>query len=199
MKRKCFLIFHTFILLVLFLIYNYQSTIDHLTYQHKLALQPLTSETNQEKLLPPPSNTNRTLVPDCSNWSQVIDLRDHPCGEPGAGTPDLESINIRPDEPVRRKQYFDQIYDKSFWWSRESKSGLASEKKAAGDIKRILSQVINFIKTKLGKETISILDSSCGDMNWLPGRLIFGIKLIFFLPLVGYFCLFPIILINAMK
>ena len=31
-----------------------------------------------------------------------------------------------------------------------------------------LEKIVSFIKEKLGKEKITILDSTCGDMNWMP-------------------------------
>ena len=37
---------------------------------------------------------------------------------------------------------------------------------------KILEEVITHIKKKLNKEKISFLDSSCGDMNWMPGEMI---------------------------
>ena len=38
-------------------------------------------------------------------------------------------------------------------------------------MKKILEEVINYVKRKLNKEKISFLDSSCGDMNWMPSFL----------------------------
>ena len=35
--------------------------------------------------------------------------------------------------------------------------------------KKILSEVIDKLKLVFEKEEITFLDSSCGDMNWMPG------------------------------
>ena len=51
----------------------------------------------------------------------------------------------------------------------ESRSGLGSTLTSTIYIKKILNEVIDQLKLVLEKEEITFLDSSCGDMNWMPG------------------------------
>ena len=74
-----------------------------------------------------------------------------------------------------RKETFAKIYETKFWlgWSgnQESESGPGSTIEATRQIVTILDSVIDHLKMVLGQEKISFLDSSCGDMNWMPGFL----------------------------
>ena len=53
----------------------------------------------------------------------------------------------------------------------ESRSGLGSTTAATVSMKLILGRVIDHVKAELGQDTVTLLDSSCGDMNWMPGFL----------------------------
>ena len=53
----------------------------------------------------------------------------------------------------------------------ESRSGLGSTTAATISMKHILGRVIDHVKAELGQDTVTLLDSSCGDMNWMPGFL----------------------------
>ena len=53
----------------------------------------------------------------------------------------------------------------------ESLSGLGSTTAATVSMKHILGHVIDHVKAELGQDTVTLLDSSCGDMNWMPGFL----------------------------
>ena len=50
----------------------------------------------------------------------------------------------------------------------ESLSGLGSTTAATVSMKHILGRVIDHVKAELGQDTVTLLDSSCGDMNWMP-------------------------------
>ena len=51
----------------------------------------------------------------------------------------------------------------------ESRSGIGSTATATIYIKKVLHKVMDHLKLVLEKEEITFLDSSCGDMNWMPG------------------------------
>ena len=53
----------------------------------------------------------------------------------------------------------------------ESLSGLGSTTAATVSMKHILGRVIDHVKAELGQDTVTLLDSSCGDMNWMAGYL----------------------------
>jgi len=109
---------------------------------------------------------------DCSNWSALVNWTSHPCGSPGRGTQltDVQSLDEGEDSQERKKN-FDEIYEKAVWASGESKSGPGSDIFRTVDIKKILDKVFYHLKIVLKKDKIRFLDSSCGDMNWMPGYL----------------------------
>ena len=46
--------------------------------------------------------------------------------------------------------------------------GWGSQKEHTREMIDILHSVTDKLKTELGKDVISVLDSSCGDMFWMP-------------------------------
>jgi len=64
-----------------------------------------------------------------------------------------------------QKDKFELIYKTNFWSSKESKSGLGSEKANTINIRKEIIDVINNNKIK------SILDAPCGDFNWIKDIL----------------------------
>ena len=60
-----------------------------------------------------------------------------------------------------QKDKFELIYKTNFWSSKESKSGLGSEKANTINIRKGIIEVINNNKIR------SILDAPCGDFNWI--------------------------------
>ena len=68
-------------------------------------------------------------------------------------------------ESSSQKDRFELIYKMNFWSSRESKSGLGSEKANTINIRKGLIDIINKNKIK------SILDAPCGDFNWIKDIL----------------------------
>ncbi len=64
-----------------------------------------------------------------------------------------------------QKSKFELIYKMNFWSSKESKSGLGSEKVNTINIRKKIIDVINDNKIK------SILDAPCGDFNWIKDIL----------------------------
>jgi len=64
-----------------------------------------------------------------------------------------------------QKDRFRLIYKKNFWSSKESRSGLGSEKINTINIKKGIIKIINDNKIK------NILDAPCGDFNWIKDIL----------------------------
>ena len=64
-----------------------------------------------------------------------------------------------------QKDKFELIYKFNFWSSKESKSGLGSEKANTINIRKEIIKVINNNKIK------TILDAPCGDFNWIKDIL----------------------------
>jgi len=63
------------------------------------------------------------------------------------------------------KERFEIIYSSNFWSSKESISGIGSEHKNTINIKKGITDVINYYEIK------SILDAPCGDFNWIQDIL----------------------------
>ena len=98
----------------------------------------------------------------------------------------MQSLDEGEDSQERKKN-FDEIYEKAVWYGKnlhknwnfvsttraggESKSGPGSDISRTVDIKKILDKVFYHLKIVLKKDKIRFLDSSCGDMNWMPGYL----------------------------
>ena len=64
-----------------------------------------------------------------------------------------------------QKNKFELIYKMNFWSSKESKSGLGSEKANTINIRKKIIDIINDKKIK------TILDAPCGDFNWIKDIL----------------------------
>ena len=77
--------------------------------------------------------------------------------------------DIAEDSEDRIKS-FERIYKDGSWKTRskESSSGFGSTKKNTVRMIHILNKVVDHLKKVMNKEKIKILDSSCGDMNWMP-------------------------------
>lgn len=115
------------------------------------------------------SRTGSTL--ECENFQTIVDLKSHPCGGPiGSGESHEVVVDKTKSEVSKdRVESFERIYKDGFWKSHgDSKSGLGSTTDATKKIINILNQVVDYLKIVLNKDKISILDSSCGDMNWMP-------------------------------
>jgi len=80
----------------------------------------------------------------------------------------LDSDQILVSEPSdHRRESFAKVYNNNEWGG-EVKSGKGSKLKNAKTIMKVLDIIIKKLKKDLGKEQISLLDSSCGDMTWMP-------------------------------
>ena len=84
----------------------------------------------------------------------------------------LSNSNFKELEAAdKRKRVFEDDYAnkrKSGNFANNSVCGWGSETAHTRDMIVILHSVVNKVKTILGKNKISFLDSSCGDMFWMP-------------------------------
>jgi len=71
------------------------------------------------------------------------------------------------ESDLHRKESFQKIWSGNAW-GKESKSGPGSLLKNTNSMRRVLDRVVNKVKMTLKKESLTLLDSSCGDMAWMP-------------------------------
>lgn len=71
-----------------------------------------------------------------------------------------------------RKHRFEEGYTQNLWSSRESRSGIGSERpNALADMRFILSIVRKRFGRGHPRANVTIVDVPCGDMNWMPELL----------------------------
>lgn len=71
------------------------------------------------------------------------------------------------ESDLHRKESFQKIWSANAW-GKETKSGPGSLLKNTNSMRRVLDRVVNKVKKTLKKESVTLLDSSCGDMAWMP-------------------------------
>jgi len=71
------------------------------------------------------------------------------------------------ESDLHRKESFEKIWSANAW-GKETKSGPGSLLKNTNSMRRVLDRVVNKVKMTLKKESVTLLDSSCGDMAWMP-------------------------------
>lgn len=129
-------------------------------------------------ILPPPKSVTVTkhdkesgVTHDCNDWNLQVDLSAHPLKPPAQGEGSVSVPELKEDDQAR-KASFEWIYAKNWWGgNQESKSGRGSTRAATRQVVSILHSVTDHLKSILGQDKISFLDSSCGDMNWMPDFL----------------------------
>eukprot|EP00092_Neocalanus_flemingeri_P008003 GFUD01008635.1.p1 GENE.GFUD01008635.1~~GFUD01008635.1.p1 ORF type:complete len:329 (+),score=89.43 GFUD01008635.1:265-1251(+) len=108
---------------------------------------------------------NSTL--DCILWTPVS-ISPHPYKLPDrTDNVKVEEKSYKSESSGHRKDSFVEIYAKNAW-GKESKSGPGSLLPSTIRIRNILDLLVEKLKTHLNKDKIRILDSSCGDMTWMP-------------------------------
>jgi len=111
--------------------------------------------------------TSSIVTVDCKSWIPVPSSK-HPFVLPRNHQ---EVQRLRPSQGAEngkhRRESFKEIFDHNLW-GRETKSGPGSSLSATNNIRAALGAVIDRIKLHLNKNKISVLDSSCGDMTWMP-------------------------------
>lgn len=77
------------------------------------------------------------------------------------------------EDDQARKESFEKIYADKWWFrgNQESESGPGSTKAATRRVVSVLHAVTDHLKRVLDQDKITLLDSSCGDMNWMPDFL----------------------------
>ncbi len=82
------------------------------------------------------------------------------------------------EPPKQRLKIFNEIYQKRHWDGKDSfyygiqASGPGAMLKNAQSVMAALHVILAKIKAHLGKQTITILDLACGDMQWMSKYLI---------------------------
>eukprot|EP00091_Calanus_sinicus_P015396 TRINITY_DN33598_c0_g1_i1.p1 TRINITY_DN33598_c0_g1~~TRINITY_DN33598_c0_g1_i1.p1 ORF type:complete len:166 (+),score=37.66 TRINITY_DN33598_c0_g1_i1:47-499(+) len=122
---------------------------------------------NAEGDPPSPLPTQRTV--DCVSW-QPVEVLDHNMQGPGErGEEGGEEKKLESEPSDHRKESFAKVYDENAWGT--VKSGPGSMLIHAKQIIKVLNSLVEKMKKDLGKEQITLLDSSCGDMTWMPTSL----------------------------
>jgi len=109
------------------------------------------------------------MTRDCLSWKPLAS-RGQNSNE--ASEWDVWSKNLNPaaivtESPQNRKESFAKIWSDNVW-GKQSKSGPGSLLSTTVNIRKVLKSVIAKIKAVLHKKSVTMLDSSCGDMTWMP-------------------------------
>jgi len=102
---------------------------------------------------------------DCESW-QRVDVLEHN----KQGVVEKETVDLESETSEDRKNSFAKVYANNEWGT-ERKSGPGSLLENSWTVITVLNILVEKIKKDLGKERISFLDSSCGDMTWMPTLL----------------------------
>eukprot|EP00091_Calanus_sinicus_P011268 TRINITY_DN25566_c0_g1_i1.p1 TRINITY_DN25566_c0_g1~~TRINITY_DN25566_c0_g1_i1.p1 ORF type:complete len:167 (-),score=34.71 TRINITY_DN25566_c0_g1_i1:21-521(-) len=106
------------------------------------------------------------LTVDCESWVEV-EVLVHNKPEGGGGLSGLQDDHLESESSEHRRESFARVYA-SDEWGRERKSGPGSLLSNSWTVIRVLNILVQKIKKDLGNDRISFLDSSCGDMTWMP-------------------------------
>jgi len=99
---------------------------------------------------------------DCLTWEPMLPLRSEAYGY----SSDMETMKNVKETTIHRKKSFIKIWEHNLW-SLDSKSGSGSILRNTVSIRNILGSLVTRIKNILKKDSISLLDSSCGSMEWM--------------------------------
>ena len=125
---------------------------------------------------------------DCVDWNLKVNLATHPIGTTEerdgglnevmpqvGGQRDQQNFNFnvlqKEEDGAARKKSFEGIYASNWWGTNDNgdpSSGVGSNTKNTRYMINILHSVVDKVKTLLGKDQVTFLDSSCGDMFWMP-------------------------------
>jgi len=100
---------------------------------------------------------------DCLTWLPLP----HSSSKPPVKVNKKPSLNIGTESDVDRAESFKQIWEDNAW-GKETKSGPGSLIQNTVNMRKVLASVTDRIKLELNKPIITLLDSSCGDMAWMP-------------------------------
>jgi len=100
---------------------------------------------------------------DCIKWTPVrIEMP-----EPRDFIQKQETVEEIEETAEHRKESFVKVYAEGQWGS-DVKSGPGSLMSQSVRMREILGIVVDKLKEQMKVQQISILDSSCGDMTWMP-------------------------------
>jgi len=150
------------ILLLLGLLVYQQQTIGGLS-------SSLGELSRSRSLLSDPSSTAPQSVSgprDCLSWQPLHHYSSKPPIKPVKNP----SLYVGTESNLERVESFKQIWEKNAW-GKDAKSGPGSLLENTVNMRKVLASVTDRIKLELNKPTITLLDSSCGDMTWMPSFL----------------------------
>ena len=110
---------------------------------------------------------------DCIDWNVVVDLSKHPLGSPNDETEHRGQFNVVKDLETGddRKDFFKKDYSGKRGqaeYEHDTICGVGSTRENTRMMIKMLHNIIDKLKEILKKDKISFLDSSCGDMFWMP-------------------------------
>ena len=92
-----------------------------------------------------------------------------PCRKYLSSTNDI--IFVQKETAEERKSVFENDYSarrNSGGYDNDTVCGFGSYKEHTREMIQMLHSITDLLKVELGKDSISFLDSSCGDMFWMP-------------------------------
>jgi len=101
---------------------------------------------------------------DCMSWEPVVVLEHN---KQALVEAEIAPTGLQGEDSEDRKKSFAKVYANNEW-GNELKSGPGSLLENSWIAIKTLNIVVEKIKNVLGKEKIRFLDSSCGDMTWMP-------------------------------
>ena len=110
---------------------------------------------------------------DCIDWNVVVDLSKHPLGSPNDETEHRGQFNVVKDLETGddRKDFFKKDYSGKRGqaeYENDTICGVGSTRENTRMMIKMLHSITDKLKEILKKDKISFLDSSCGDMFWMP-------------------------------
>jgi len=163
--------FLVFVVPLVILIYRHSSGEDSSIKTERLQEQQTGKEKRQQGIIDgilKPDTATFTATVDCITWEPVEILPHNTEGTARGREASRLEESYESESSEHRKESFVNVFDKNMWFGGDSKSGPGSWLKNSRRIINILDIVIKRIKKQTGKRKISLLDSSCGDMTWMP-------------------------------
>jgi len=110
--------------------------------------------------------SEENLTRDCVTWTPLPTQYSSPKKDGKSSPSPVEKKRVT-ESDVHRKESFQKIWSANAW-GKKTKSGPGSLLKNTNNMRRVLDRVVKKVKEILNKESVTLLDSSCGDMAWMP-------------------------------
>lgn len=107
--------------------------------------------------------SENNVTRDCVTWAALT----KPKSETRPVNLESAPQKTASESDLHRKESFAKIWDGNSW-GKEAKSGPGSLLENTLKMRKVLGLMIERIKKALNKDSVSLLDSSCGDMTWMP-------------------------------